>query len=71
MNRVADDKSLMFLKLQFLRKPMAIIETLMNFWNQYWWAIIIAVIIVIIAILVRTGMMGARLRSLFEWPPAP
>jgi hypothetical protein len=50
---------------------MAILETLMNFWNQYWWAITIAVIIIIIAILVRNGMLGTRLRSLFQWPPEP
>jgi hypothetical protein len=44
---------------------------LTSFWNQYWWAIIIGLGIVAVAIVIRSGIIGDRLRSLFSWPPQP
>ena len=47
------------------------IETVMDFWAQYWWVVLIALAIIIFAIAVRKGLLGARLKSLFKWPPEP
>ena len=47
------------------------IETVTDFWTKYWWAIVIALIVIAFAIAARKGLIGARLKSLFKWPPEP
>ena len=46
-------------------------EALIAFLVKYWWAVLIALGVIIFAILARKGILGARLKSLFGWPPEP
>ena len=46
-------------------------EATIAFVTQYWWAFLIALGVIFFAILARKGILGARLKSLFSWPPEP
>ena len=47
------------------------INGVMEFWTQYWWAVLIALGVIAFAIAARKGLIGARLKALFKWPPEP
>ncbi|MDD5239229.1 MAG: hypothetical protein PHH61_02075 [Candidatus Nanoarchaeia archaeon] len=58
------------LKLKLLRFNMAF-DAIIAFVVKYWWAFLIALGVIAFAIFARKGILGARLKSLFSWPPEP
>ncbi|MDD5182278.1 MAG: hypothetical protein PHC66_03850 [Candidatus Nanoarchaeia archaeon] len=46
-------------------------DAIIAFVVKYWWAFLIALGVIAFAIFARKGILGARLKSLFSWPPEP
>jgi hypothetical protein len=46
-------------------------DAIIEFLTKYWWVLLIALGIIVFAILARKGILGARIKSLFAWPPEP